>query len=634
VQHQPRIGTSVAATAWVTFAMGLAVYAALLWQYSHANSAIFDEGEHISAGYRYWQCGDYGINPEHPPLVKLWTTIPIRHWQLGNFLTPCGRQLTSNEDLIGDGYRLINSENANSLLWKTRAFALVFPLGLLVTVFLATRMWFGPLAAAIAVVLTVFEPNLTAHGPLITTDMALTATMLLTAAMAWRFLNGPTLARALLLGMVLGCAMASKHSAVLLVPIVGLQFVADFVMTRGAGGGRLALRLLGGWIAACVVAAAILWSTYGFRYEALPDAHAQGFDLAGELHAAGMTHSLTGRALLAMVHMRVLPVSYLAGLLYVQTHSTRTAYLLGKELAKGVWYYFPITLSIKLTLPMILLLVVGLLAPWVWKRYPHEYLFLAIPVVVFLAAAMVGRINIGIRHILPVIPFLIIFSAAGAAHFWSRSKGIAAACLILLVAHAVSYSRSYPNEIGYANEAWGGPSHLYRYLGDSNVDWGQSLYAVRDYLQKQGIHDCWIAWFGMRKPAEEGIPCRSLAGPFYLEATDTAMPTPLPVHFQGTVLISVGLLDYSLYPYGKFLHSKPDAVVGGSVLVYHGSFDMPEVAANREAARGWWLLNHNDATGAVAELTAAQKHLHDPTIVDSFLAWAKAVAARPRGSNR
>ena len=247
---------------------------------------------------------------------------------------------------------------------------------------------------------------------------------------------------------------------------------------------------------------------------------------------------------------------------------------------------------------------------------------------------MASSINIGIRHVLPVIPFLILFAAAGAANWWSRSRWLATACVILLTMHAISFSRSYPNEIGYANEAWGGPSHLYRYLGDSNVDWGQSLYAVRDYLQKRGIQDCWIAWFGMRKPAEDGISCQSLGGPYYLEATDTTLPPPLPDHFQGTVLISVGLLDYSLYPYAKFFQCKPDAVVGGSVLVFHGSFDMPEVAADREAARGWWLLNHNDASGAVAELTAAQKHLRDPAIVDSVLAWAKAVAAHRGRSNR
>ncbi|MGA2653577.1 MAG: hypothetical protein ABSF28_23915 [Terracidiphilus sp.] len=138
----------------------------------------------------------------------------------------------------------------------------------------------------------------------------------------------------------------------------------------------------------------------------------------------------------------------------------------------------------------------------------------------------------------------------------------------------------------------------------------------------------------MRKAAQEGIPCQSLTGPFYLEATDITLPPRLPDHFQGTVMIGAGLLDYSLYPYGKFFHRRPDAVVGGSVLVFHGSFEVPEVAAERAGARGWWLLNHNDGTDAIVELTAARKHALDPARVDSLLAWARAMAARLSRKNR
>src|SRR5260370_42257446 len=90
--------------AWIVLAIGIFCQAALLWHYIHANSAVFDEGMHISAGYRYWQCGDYGINPEHPPLVKLIASIPIRHWRLGNFNSACGSHITTNFEFLGVVY--------------------------------------------------------------------------------------------------------------------------------------------------------------------------------------------------------------------------------------------------------------------------------------------------------------------------------------------------------------------------------------------------------------------------------------------------------------------------------------------------------------------------------------------------
>jgi hypothetical protein len=98
--------------AWSALCLALILYPALLWRYIGANSAVFDEGMHIAAGYRYWQCADYGINPEHPPLAKLVAAAPIRHWQLGEFTGPCGTSATSNAQLLGIGYRLMNSPRA------------------------------------------------------------------------------------------------------------------------------------------------------------------------------------------------------------------------------------------------------------------------------------------------------------------------------------------------------------------------------------------------------------------------------------------------------------------------------------------------------------------------------------------
>ncbi len=608
--------------AWTAFAAALILYPALLWHYIRANAPVFDEGEHIAAGYRYWQCGDYGINPEHPPLAKLVAAGPIRNWRIEQPAWPCGSRLTTNSELIGVGYRLINGRCSDQMLRACRQALLVFPLLLIVTLFFAARAWFGPLAAGIAVLLAVFEPNLTAHGPLVTTDMALTATALLTLFAAWRYLQKPSLPRLLGLGVAMGLALASKHSAVLVPLVVLLAFVANEFSRR-------LWRLVLGWLGACLLALLVLWSTYQFRFEALPGGRGPAFDMAKAIQSAGVAGTPAGWLIARAAEHRLVPESYLTGLLWVKANSTRESYFFGRQLPAGVWYYFPVAIAIKTPLALLALLFVGLLTPGVWRVQRRGMVFALLPVAAFLGAAMLTGMNLGIRHVLPVYPFLILAASAGAAHWAGRYRPAALACVALIAFQAVSYARSYPNEIPYANEAWGGPGNVHRYLGDSNVDWGQSLYMVRDYLNQRGIHDCWIAWFGMRKPQLAGIPCRALAGPVFLEAWDWELPPVLPDRFEGTVLVGATLTDMDLFPYGEFLRLPPDDTIGAGVFVFHGRFDMPQIAADRRAARGWWFMNHAQPQKAVEEFRISVENAHAQSFVRGLYGWALQSAGHP-----
>ncbi|HEY9141360.1 MAG TPA: glycosyltransferase family 39 protein, partial [Bryobacteraceae bacterium] len=335
--------------AWGAFALALILYPTLLWHYIRANAPVFDEAEHIAAGYRYWQCGDYGINPEHPPLAKLVAAAPIRGWKTEQPEWPCGSRVTTNSELIGVGYRMINGNLSLEALRASRQATIVFPILLIVTLFFAARAWFGPLAAGIAVLLAVFEPNLTAHGPLVTTDMALTATTLLTLFAAWRYWQKPSLLRLLCLGVAMGLALASKHSGVLVPLVVLLAFVASEFSPR-------LWRLLLGWLAACILAMLVLWSTYQFRFDALPGGHGPAFDMAQAIQSAGVAGTPAGWLIAGAAKHRLVPESYLAGLLWVKANSARETYFFGRQLPAGVWYYFPVAILIKTPLALLVLL--------------------------------------------------------------------------------------------------------------------------------------------------------------------------------------------------------------------------------------------------------------------------------------
>jgi hypothetical protein len=614
--------------AWTAFLFALLIYPLLLLNYARANSATFDEGMHIAAGHRYWECGDYAINPEHPPLLKLIAAAPLCRWHLDVYSSPCGRSVTNNMQLIAIGYRLMNGPSADQILAKARKAAMLFPMLLLVTVFSAARAWFGPLAAGCAVILTVFEPNLTAHGPLVATDMAVATTTFATVFFADGYLLKPSVLRLLLLAFPLGLALASKHTAVFVPLIVLFQFLAHYWFTRSSLPQPSFVRLLASWLAATVIAVFLLWSTYQFRYSALPG-HAQAFEIPKALEDSEKSETLIGHAILGITRFHLLPESYVAGLLYVMQNSTRPSYIFGRRYETGVWFYFPITVLVKTPLTILLLVLLAVASPGQWQKHKREIVIVVIPIAVFLLSAMGSKINLGVRHILPIYPFLIVLAASAIAYYAIRSRAAVLVCAALLIFQVVSYARSFPNEIAYANEAWGGPQHLYKYLGDSNVDWGQALYRIKDYISAREISDCWIAWFGARKPSVQGLPCRVLAGPGYVEASDTVLPPILPDKFSGTIFVSDPLIDYDLYPYQYFSQHAPDDVIAGSILVYHGEFNLPEIAAERRASRGWWYLNHGQAALAVDEFAAAEPHVVALGNMRSLYGWALEAAGRP-----
>ena len=485
--------------------MALVVYPLLLLHYIRANSPTFDEGMHIAVGHRYWECGDYGINPEHPPLLKLMATVPLRDWQFDVYSAPCGATVTTNMQLIGTGYRLMNGPLADETLSKARKMAMFFSVVLLILIFFATRAWFGPLAAGCAALLTTFEPNLTAHGSLATTDIAVAAMTFAAVFCADRYWRKPSLGRLLLLGIALGLALASKHTAIFVPLILLLQFVAHYWFRRSGPSAQPFSRVFAAWGAACGIAVVLLWGAYQFRYSALPG-HAQAFEIAKALQDSGQSDTLFGQVITTMARFHLLPESYIAGLQYVVQNSVRASYIFGARHNTGVWYYFPVTILVKTSITILLLFVLALATSALWWTQREHVVVALIPIAVFLLSAMSSKINLGVRHILPIYPFFIVLAAAAIGHYAAHSKLAVAACAALLLFQAVSYAHSYPNEMSYANEEWGGPRNLYKYLGDSSVDWGQALCRVQDYVAAHKINDCGIAWFEARKPTGAGLP--------------------------------------------------------------------------------------------------------------------------------
>jgi predicted membrane-bound dolichyl-phosphate-mannose-protein mannosyltransferase len=229
------------------------------------SAATFDEGSHLPAGYSYWATGDFRMNPEHPPLLKLWAALPLLAADVRMDAADPAWQARRQWEF---GRRFLYRWNdADRLLFLGRLPIVALGLALTVAVFLWARHLGGPLTGVLAAFLCAASPDVLAHSTVVTTDLGITLFSLGAVVALSRFLEGATARR--VAGLAGACALAatSKYSAALLVPIL-LLLCAVGMRRRGAPSVR---QLLMAGAATAVTVYVSLWAVYGFRYASTSD---------------------------------------------------------------------------------------------------------------------------------------------------------------------------------------------------------------------------------------------------------------------------------------------------------------------------------------------------------------------------
>ena len=586
---------------WLAVLGVLLIQAAQMAYVVHRESLTFDEDNHMFAGYMMWHTGDYGLNPEHPPLVKLLATLP----ELRRVIwvpTLKDRDFKVEAYMSGREWLARNDGSSQHMVFEMRLAAGLLALGLSLAAFFAAQEWFGTAAGLIALILVTFDPNILAHSALVTTDVGVSLFFLASIYGFYRYVTQPTALRLGLAGLAAGLLMATKHSAILLAPMLVLLIVWEIVLAPKGERGRIALRLSGAFAAIVVIGVAVLWAFYGFRYAARPASLHMNPTLAS--YVEPLT-PFNARAVMAIAHLHLLPESYLIGLVDVKRMAQfYPTFILGKQLAHGVWWYFPVVILIKTTLGMLALVALAFYAI-VTKRMhkAREVAFILLPAAVYLGAAMVSGMNIGARHILPLYALAAILAGGGAATLAATSRQWAWVCGVLVAAHILSALSVFPNPMAYANEAWGGPRNTYRLLSDANVDWAQQLIQVKSWVDKHPGEECWFAYFAHPEidPEVYGIRCKHLPNldTFWLGGADVIPPT-----IRGNVLISAGDLSgcewpsARMSPYGQFQSMQPAEMIDYGVMVYRGIFDVKQAAALSRAINAYHMLWKGDAKGA------------------------------------
>ncbi len=575
-EHMPRRRAHVIAFLLMLVFLGELVFSV------HRQSLSWDEGDHIYAGYESWITGDFGINPEHPPLLKAIASLPLLAMHL-SAPPPESRAFSKTEAYFNGRDLIYNNggiDTASRIIFRARMMAAIFSLALAIVVYFASLELFGPVAALFALVVLVFEPNLVAHGAYVTTDMAVTFGIFATVYALYRFRVRPSVGRLAMVGAATGVALAVKHSAVLLLPIALVLLAFELVRPRPGEKRAHVLRSYGAAFAAAIVLGLpILWATYHFRFLAHPHGAMQP---SLTIYMSSL-HGVEPRVYEFLARWHVLPESYLYGMVDIRVQSVAgqsfPTYIFGRVHAHGVPYYFPAAFIIKSTLGFMLLLALAIYAVLSkalkgWQRL----CFLTVPPLVYLLIAIDTGLNIGARHILPMYPFLAVLIGGAAVALWRQRRLWIYLTLILLAWHVASTLRSAPNYLAYSNELFGGPAKTYRYLTDSNTDWGQQLVSVKRYLDGHNIHDCWFGYFV--QPSVDyhsyGIPCRQLPT---ADSMWTEQQVDVPKSVSGTVLVSAATLtgyefgSVILSPFQPFMHVHPVDTIDDGVFVYNGTFN-------------------------------------------------------------
>jgi len=501
------------------------------------SSQTFDEAVHLAAGYSYLATGDMRLNRGHPPLSKLLAALPLWVLQHPPFAPDPALWAAAADFKVGRDFLYEGRVPHRTMLQLGRAPGVAIGAALVALVgWWAHRLW-GGAAGLLAMAVAALDPNLVAHSGVITPDGSVTFFLFLACYLAWEHARSPTRVSLVAVGVATGCALASKTTALILLPSLGLAFFAGHETPAPSLRPilRRAFAATTTWLVVVAIAVATLSLFYG---------------------------------------VVELPTWYSG----VHTHFERPGapnFLLGEIRHEGWWHYFPVAFAVKTpdgTLLLLALSVVLLRHGGHFGR--REWLYVAFPAALYFAAMVATRVNIGVRYLLPVYPFVFLLcgrvaTLGGAAG--RRSIACVALVLGLLSLTAASSIRVAPHFLAHFNFTAGGPMRGAQILGDSNLDWGQDLARLRSFLERESVPAVYFSYFGSAPPGQYGLHTQYLPGffdPLQERALDL-LPEDLDREWLAisvTNLQGIFLADPDTY---AWLHSRtPIARIGYSIHVY------------------------------------------------------------------
>jgi hypothetical protein len=489
--------------AWLAVLLVFIASARIVSTYTVFNHTI-DEPDHLAAGMEWLSAGKYLYEDQHPPLARVMGA-------LGPYLA--GERWHGGPDSYREGYRILGRDaHYDRTLALGRAGILPFFWIASAVVFLWGLRAAGASAALAATLLFTTLPPVLAHSGLIATDMAAAAWIGAAALASLYWVERPDWRRTVLFGAALGLACLSKFSALLFLP-AALLLIHRAQLFRH----RRSLA------AACALAFLVIWAGYRFSF-----------------------------ARVEYLHLRLPAPRFFTGLATLWAHNAagHVSYLLGRRSGTGFWYYYPVVLAIKT--PLAFLLLAGGAASAACRRSARLAAAMGFCAAI-LICALASRINIGVRHVLPIYVGLSVIGGGVAAAMLRRpaARWILAGLLLWQVA---SGALGHPDYLAYTNEIAG--RHPENFVADSDLDWGQDMKRLADRLRRAGALEVTFSPFNRTYPA--------LAG--------DAFPRMLPVDSDRPAAgwNAVSVSTWKMFGTPKWADRfRPRERIGRSILLWH-----------------------------------------------------------------
>lgn len=501
------------------------------------DSAIMDEIAHIPAGYSYVRYFDFRVNPEHPPLIKALAGIPLLFMNLNfpldhtSWTTEINGQWNSGPEFI---YQR-NDHRADQIIFWSRVPMVLIMILLGFFVFKWAKELAGEKAAILATFLFAFSPNIITHGRFVTTDVGLAAFLIISLYYFVKFLQDPSKENTLKFGLTFGLVQLAKFSAFMLVPYYGLVIIAWLVL-KIASDAKSTWKYIKTYAGKAIIAMVIAYLLVGGAYGILtwnepPSIIKRDIQeiLGGNKY---FNQDALGKSLVEMADMPILKgySVYSLGLIMVFQRATggNTTYFLGEVSSQGWRYYFPLTFLMKEPIPSLiivfsaaiafLVMLIGKIIKTTRKEYftsikeyalnnPAPWIIFGF-ICLYWLSSITSNLNIGFRHILPTVPLMYILASKImvrvnnfvrehlAPQTYYAHLGMVGILGIWLVG---SNLYNYPLYLPYFNEVIGSKNG-YRWIVDSNVDWGQDLKRLVKFVEENNIDKIHLDYFGGGSP--------------------------------------------------------------------------------------------------------------------------------------